>query len=311
MRILVADDDPMLGRIVRAGLAPDKHDVTVVSDGQAAWDLLQREPYRLVITDWMMPGLSGPELVQRIRGSALPGYTYIILLTARSSREDIVRGLESGADDYLSKPFNPAELRARVGIGVRILDLESRLGEAMHRLTQLASYDSLTGLLNRRAIQDQAGAELARGHRAGQTVSLVLLDLDHFKSVNDRYGHPAGDAALRHVATALRANTRSYDLVGRWGGEEFLLLLPGAGTDEAAEVADRVRAALAAEPIDMPNGDRLVLRVSAGVAGLTAGTMPRLEAIVASADAALYSAKQAGRDRVVIAGDAGPSLAAD
>lgn len=302
MRILVVDDDPILSRIVRAGLAMDGHDVTAVQDGQTAWELLQRDQHRLVITDWMMPGLTGPELIQRVRGGTLPGYTYIILLTARTSREDIVRGLESGADDYLSKPFNPAELRARVGIGVRILDLESRLGEAMARLTALASYDSLTGLLNRRAVQEQAEAELSRAYRDGRTASLVLLDLDHFKRVNDEHGHPAGDAALRHVAATMRAHTRPYDLAGRWGGEEFMLVLPSATPEESAEVANRIRQQLVMAPAELPGGGRAVLRLSAGVSGMLPGEPPRLEALVSRADTALYAAKMAGRDRVCIAG---------
>lgn len=300
MRILVADDDPVIRRILQASLHRDGHEVVAVGDGQSAWEAVQQQPCRLVITDWVMPGLDGPELVRRIRTAGFPWYTYIILLTARSDKADVVSGLEAGADDYLSKPFNPAELRARVGIGLRILDLEDRLSQARDQLAVLAAHDSLTGLLNRRSIREYAEAALHQAVRAGTAISVILLDLDHFKDVNDRYGHQAGDDALRLVAETISAALRTGDRVGRMGGEEFLVVLPDTALDQATAVAERIRRRVAARPLTLPDGTRVPLRLSAGVA-TAPPVAPALDVLLQQADAALYRAKRGGRNQVCAA----------
>lgn len=300
MRVLVVDDDPVLRRIVQAGLTRAGHQVRAVADGHAAWDLLQEESFRLVITDWMMPGMDGPELVRRIRTASFPGYTYIILLTARSDKSDVVSGLDAGADDFLTKPFHTEELRARVAIGERILDLEGRLSDARDQLEVLATVDALTALLNRRAIQERAEAEVQRAARDGTPLSFVMLDIDHFKSVNDTHGHLVGDQALRLVADILAANKRVYDYAGRWGGEEFLLILPRTELPDAKIVAERVRASIAAASLDLADGGRLSLRISLGVTTAPSRDPLALHILLQQADEALYHAKHAGRDRVEI-----------
>lgn len=300
MRVLVVDDDPVLRRILRAGLTQAGHEVVEADDGQAAWELLRHDPIRLVITGWIMPRMDGPELIGRIRAADTAAYTYTILLTARDAQDDVVRGLAGGADDYLSKPFDPAELCARTAIGVRIIHLEERLRETRDQLEMLALHDSLTGLLNRRAIEEHAAAELQRAAREGTPLSLILLDIDHFKAVNDHHGHGAGDEALRLVAATLTGGTRRYQWTGRWGGEEFLLVLPRAGQPEAVAVAERLRLRIAATPLRLPDGGALTLRASLGVATAAPGDIYDLAALIHHADEALYRAKREGRDRVCV-----------
>lgn len=304
MKILIVDDDPALRRILQAQLLRAGHDVVEAADGQAAWDILQDDPIRLVITDWMMPVMDGPQLVRRIReaiGTHLfPNYIYIILLTAKVGKNDVVAGLESGADDYLTKPFDPRELRARVTIGERIISLESSLSDARRQMEILAMQDGVTGLLNRRAIHQHAEAELSRTQRHHAPVSLVLLDIDHFKSVNDRFGHLVGDQALRMVADVLVEKKRPYDWAGRWGGEEFLLVLPRTTLAEAHRVADRVRVSVATTYLAFADEQKLNVEVSLGVTSTSgnAEALPSLDVMLQQADEALYHAKETGRNRV-------------
>ncbi len=304
MKILIVDDDPALRRILIAHLTRAGYQTVEAADGQAAWEILRADPIRLVITDWMMPLLDGLGLIQRIRelGAQERGYTYIILLTAKASKSDIVSGLESGADDYLTKPFDPRELRARVVIGERILNLETSLSEARQQMEILAMFDGVTKLLNRRAVQQHAEAELNRAGRHYFRVSLVLLDIDHFKSVNDRYGHLVGDQALRMVADVLTQSIRPYDSVGRWGGEEFLLVLPRTTPEEAYRVAERVRQSVAAAHLALPDGNQVRVQVSLGVTSTSGlpGGFPSLDLLIQQADEALYRAKALGRNCVSI-----------
>jgi two-component system chemotaxis response regulator CheY len=303
MRILIVDDDALQRRLLRAQLNKGGHEIWEVTDGAAAWELWQEQPIQLVITDWMMPRMDGVELTRRIRAASTSAYTYIIMLTGRSDRNDIVDGLDSGADDYLIKPFDPRELLSRVAIGMRIINLEMRLRESLHELHRLATHDSLTGVLNRHAIYEYAAAEVERTVREVTSVSLVLIDIDHFKTINDTYGHAVGDQALRVVATTLRHMLRPYDRVGRWGGEEFLLVLPGATLEEASEIAERIRTTIAhtsmSLTLDHAGGVcELQLQVSQGIASATAQTPYTLETLIDYADRALYQAKRDGRNQV-------------
>jgi two-component system cell cycle response regulator len=299
VKILVADDDLFLREMLEAELRRAGHDVVTVSDGLQAWELLQKEHVRMLIVDWLMPGLDGAELVRRIRGASLPGYTYVILLTARSGKDEIVEGLNAGADDYVTKPFRRDEFLARLGVGARILDLEDRLSASVAREEALATRDILTGLPNRRGLYDRARAEISRAEREKRSVGVIMMDLDHFKAINDRFGHAAGDEALRRVAQVLQANRRDYDLAGRWGGEEFLVVVPGAALAQASLVAERIRAAI--QSIELPVGREgtVTLRASFGVAAAEPATARvGLDELLERADLAMYRAKREGRNRV-------------
>ncbi|MFZ6027646.1 MAG: GGDEF domain-containing response regulator [Chloroflexota bacterium] len=298
MKILIIDDDNTYRKLLCNILTGKGHEVVEAESGNAAWEMLQSTHYAFIITDWMMPGVSGPELVSRIRKADFPHYTYIIMLTARNAREDIVNGLEAGADDYLTKPFDLDELRARVAIGERILRLESRLRTTLKQLEVLATYDSLTNLLNRRALYEAIRNEWNRAYRENQAISLIMLDVDHFKEINDRHGHLVGDQALCHVAQLLTQHKRSYDIIGRWGGEEFLLLLPNTDLHEATCVAERLRHALATTPFELTARKKLFVFASFGVAGINSRKNENFEKYIQRADQALYQAKNAGRDRV-------------
>jgi len=299
LRLLIADDDPLLCQLLEGVLVSAGYEVVIASDGLEAWDILQRDRIRMLLVDWMMPGLDGPELIRRIRSAGWPGYTYIILLTAMSGRQDIVAGLRGGADDYVTKPFRQEELLARLGVGGRILALEAGLSESLAREEALSALDSLTGLPNRRALYVRALAELSRAERERTSVGFVMMDLDHFKEINDQFGHAAGDEALRLVAAALQKDKRDYDFPGRWGGEEFLIIVPGASLEQAAAVAERIRASV--ERVKLRGAEAGRLRSSLGVAVASPALRPiGLEELLREADDALYRAKAAGRNRVCV-----------
>ncbi|HPH97635.1 MAG TPA: diguanylate cyclase [Anaerolineaceae bacterium] len=300
MRILIVDDDPVARQILRTSLVRFGHEVMEMTDGRAAWDYLQTDTVRLVITDWLMPEMDGVELIRRIRSRPTSGYIYTIILTAKDDKSNIVRGLEAGADDYLTKPFNIHELHARVMIGVRILDLETNLKNARDRMETMAMHDTLTGLLNRRAIYAHLDAELNRREREACHLSLALMDLDHFKSINDTRGHLVGDRVLIHIAHCIMQGVRPYDWIGRWGGDEFLLILPGADLDGAVIIAERIRHRIRTNPFTLEDGSELQLHVSIGVMTAPPGPVT-IEQLVANVDQALYQAKQGGRDQVAAA----------
>jgi two-component system chemotaxis response regulator CheY len=301
MKVLIAEDDALLRQMLEGRLAASGYELVSASNGLEAWDMLQREHIPMLLVDWMMPGLDGPDLIRRIRGAGWERYTYVILLTARSGRDDVVEGLNAGADDYVTKPFRHEELLARMGVGARILHLEARLSESLAREEALATRDSLTGLPNRRALYDRARAELSRAARENGSVAVILVDLDHFKGINDQFGHAAGDEALRRVAEVLEANQREYDYGGRWGGEEFLVILPGATLPQAAGVAERIRAAMETIRLEPAGGAPVPLRSSMGVASASPGSRPLgLDELLLHADDALYRAKAGGRNRVCV-----------
>jgi len=305
MRVLLAEDNAVSRRLLESLLRKLDYEVTLAPDGDEAWSALrQPDGPCLAVLDWEMPGLDGIEICRRVRAQAREPYVYLVLLTAREGRESLLEGLQAGADDFLRKPPDEEELDARLRAGRRIVELQAQLVAAREALREQATHDALTGLLNRRALLDALERGLARSRREGTPLSVVLLDLDHFKPVNDTFGHNAGDLVLREAATRLRHGMRGADAVGRWGGEEFLAVLPGCDLAYTCQVAERLRAEMAAAPVALRGGRAVDLTCSIGCAG-TAGGEVSIEELIAKADAALYRAKQSGRNRVEPAPGAG------
>ena len=298
MKILVAEDDLVTRRMLQAYLVKWGYEVVMVEDGQQAWQILQQENApRLALLDWMMPEMDGMSVCREVRRLEIQPYIYLILLTARKYHEDIIAGLEAGADDYLTKPFDPVELRARLRAGARVVELQDNLIEAREALREQAMHDPLTQLLNRRATLDFLLTELNRATRDLKPLTVMMVDIDHFKSINDRFGHPAGDGVLCEVSHRLRASLRAYDIVGRVGGEEFLVVAPGCDVSPGLMRAERLREVVCSEPVIFKDLS-INVTVSVGVASLPEPKPQDLEAMLAAADKALYRAKEGGRNRV-------------
>ena len=298
MKVLAAEDNPVFQSMLRALLTKWGYDVVAARDGIEAWRILESAAApRLAILDWMMPGVDGVELCRRVRAAGREPYIYILLLTARTESQDLVEGMEAGADDYLTKPFNAQELRVRLRAGHRILDLQEELVAAREALRDQATHDGLTGLLNRVTILDALRSELGRSTRERRPVAVLMVDLDHFKRVNDTHGHAAGDAVLREAARRMKSSVRPYDSVGRYGGEEFLMVLPGCDTFTAQAQAERFREALASEPIAF-DGHSIRVTCSIGVSGSAGLSAASGDTLVHAADVALYQAKNRGRNQV-------------
>jgi diguanylate cyclase (GGDEF)-like protein len=265
-----------------------------------AWEVLQREDGpQMAVLDWMMPGMDGIELCRRIRSRDQGPYCYVVLLSAKDDKQDVVAGLEAGADDYLTKPFDVDELRARVRAGKRILDLQTALILAHDDLQFAAAHDPLTGLWNRGAILDLLKREVSRRQRNGDPLGVIMSDIDYFKKINDTHGHLVGDAVLREVTRRLAAGVRPYDVVGRYGGEEFLIVFPGCGAANLIVGAERLRHCIADQPVETSVGP-IPVTLSLGLASVEQGEKETLdcEAFLRTADEALYVAKARGRNRV-------------
>jgi two-component system cell cycle response regulator len=274
-------------------------DVVVANDGLQAWTVLQQpDSPSLALMDWVMPKMDGIEVCRRLRErSARETYVYTILLTGKDSKGDLLKAMEAGADDYLVKPFDELELKARLLVGRRILDLHGELISAREAMRHAATHDSLTGLLNRKESLEALRLELSRARRGKSPVTVMLVDLDHFKAVNDESGHLFGDEMLREVGHRFRGGVRDYDSVGRYGGEEFLFVLPGCDLTRAFIRADQIRKSVSATPV-RKNGMERRVTVSIGFAvsqGLGEG---EVESLLQQADMGLYEAKRRGRDRV-------------
>jgi len=299
MHILIADDDPVSRRLLQGTLTRLGHEVIAVSDGTAAISgLLSPDGPRLAILDWMMPGADGLAVCREVRRRPEP-YVYVVLLTARDKREDMVAALDAGVDDFLTKPLDSSELRARLHSGERVLALQERLLETQAALRHQATHDYLTGLWNRRMILEELTRQLNRAAHEGRPFAVAIADLDHFKQINDTHGHGTGDAVLLTAAQRIRSVLRDYDAVGRLGGEEFLLLLPGCDNEGAWQIAERARAAVAAEPMGGPVVP-IPMSLSLGVAAAKVGTRADATALIEAADAAMYRAKANGRNQVCV-----------
>src|SRR3984885_3703992 len=298
MRILIADDSIVSRHLLEATLRKWGYEVMVACDGAEALGLLQREDApALIILDWMMPGMPGVEVCRRIRERDSEPYTYILLLTSKSQKEDLIEGMEAGADDYITKPFDQNELQVRLRAGTRLVDLQSQLLKAREDLRDQATRDSLTRLWNRSSILGELSRELARSERDARPLGVVIVDLDHFKHINDTYGHLAGDAVLREAARRMQNSIRQYDSIGRYGGEEFLILFPGCSADDCFAQADRLRKQLAQAEMSV-NESSLRVTASFGVTTAMPGESCTQEALIRRADEALYMAKKSGRNRV-------------
>jgi two-component system, cell cycle response regulator len=301
LKILIADDSAVYRKLLaHEALSLDADAVLVAKSVREALELFEREHPSLIITDWVMPDATGIELCQRIRSVAKSGYTYIIILTSNSEKENLVKALSAGADDYLTKPFDSDELLARARVGMRLIDLHRQIETQNRLLQELALTDPLTDLPNRRAVMNWSERQIGGSARHKFPLWLVLVDLDHFKSVNDNYGHAAGDAVLKRFGEILRANTRCSDICGRMGGEEFLQVLTHSDEEGIRTFAERLRNQFAEEKFQF--GDAPVsVTASLGIAGFRGGEKaPEFSELLKRADAALYRAKKLGRNRVQI-----------
>lgn len=299
VKVLIADDSLVMRRLLQATLESWGLDVTCASDGAEALEILQGEtPPQLAILDWMMPVLTGPEVCRAVRDRATGPYTYLILLTSRNHREDIVEGMGAGADDYVVKPFDKHELEVRLRAGRRILDLQNQLMLAQEALREQATRDALTGCWNRRMILEILERETFRAGREKRNLGVVMLDIDHFKQINDTHGHAGGDETLREVSRRVMDVIRGYDSAGRIGGEEFLIVLPGCDELCALSHAERLRKIIADTPVVFDGAD---IRVTAsfGASSVQPGMSVAPGLLVRAADEGLYAAKRQGRNRVV------------
>lgn len=296
MKILIAEDDVTTRTLLEGVLEKEGHEVMAVKDGAEAWEALQQpDAPRLVILDWMMPELDGLEVVRRVRAKQTDRPPHIIMLTCKREKVEIIAGLEAGADDYVAKPFDPGELRARLGVGQRMVEMQDALVASREVMAHQATHDSLTGLLNRRAILDQLRKELARTNRQGDLLAVGMCDIDYFKRINDTYGHQAGDDALCRLAAILSENIREYDSVGRMGGEEFLVIMQMKPGTDYVTIFENLCARVSESQI-ATRSCQISMTVSIGA--VCASSESTVDEILAAADLAMYRAKNAGRNRV-------------
>lgn len=304
MKILVADDDAVSRQMLQSVLTHAGYEVVPVADGTAATAILTQEGGpRIALLDWMMPGMDGPSICREVRNRQERPYVYIVLVTSKESKDDVIAGLEAGADDYLAKPFHPPELKARLRTGHRILRLEDQLVEAREEMRFKATHDALTMLWNHGVILELLQRELNRACREETSVAVLLADLDHFKRINDAYGHLVGDEVLQETARRLTETVRSYDVVGRYGGEEFLVLLPRCNAISTRDRAEQIRAAVCSQPMQTRQGP-VSLTLSLGAVSSRDWGHVSADSLVKEADDALYRAKAQGRNRVVFVGPA-------
>jgi diguanylate cyclase (GGDEF)-like protein len=296
-RIVVADDSLVVRTLLRRQLEEHGHTVLEAVDGEDALRVVRAEKPDIVLLDVEMPKLDGHRVLAALRADPELADTPVVFLTGRTTTEDVVEGLRLGAHDYLRKPFEPAELLARVSAAHRVKTLQDQLRVRNAELDAMSRTDALTGLPNRRHLQEHLVATASAAARHGQHVGILMIDVDNFKTVNDTIGHGGGDIVLRVVASRISSACRTEDVAGRWGGEEFIVVAPLTDRDGVASLGERVRSLVAAEPVVVDGESALVVTVSVGAAS----GLGDVDGLVRDADAALYEAKVAGRDRVVTA----------
>jgi len=306
MKILLAEDSSFYRRMIADHFKEWGFEFTCARTGNEAWKALTKQDApRLALLDWVLPDIEGIELCRRLRDRPDgEHYTYTVLLTAKSEKGEMLRAMDAGADDFLAKPFDPLELKARLLVGKRILELQEKLVAANGALHFAATHDFLTRIWNRAEILAFLKRELARARRDSTTVGLILVDVDHFKKVNDQFGHQAGDLVLQEIARRFSLCVREYDGIGRYGGEEFLLILTGCDMATTARRADQIRVAISSEPIPWSQG-RIPVSVSMGVS--VAEPSEDIELLLRRTDSALYQAKKNGRNRIECSLSAVPS----
>jgi two-component system cell cycle response regulator len=298
--ILIAEDDAVSRKLLEKSLTKAGHHVVAAANGRMAFEMFRETFFPMVLTDWMMPEMDGIALCRAIRNHVSPGYVYIVFLTAKDSKDDIVTGLEAGADDYLTKPFHPTELMARLKTGKRILELERSLKIANEEIRILSITDPLTGCFNRGYMTSHLPEEINRASRYGRPLSLIMCDIDRFKNVNDSRGHVTGDSVLKLVVDSIQGALRKdIDWAVRYGGEEFLIVLPETDREGAWVVAERLRQMMAEKPIKTEDHE-VAVTASFGLASFDPGTdvPPSAEALIKEADQHLYQAKREGRNKV-------------
>jgi len=304
LRLLLVEDEPTQLLFMKRLLLRAGYDVHTAADGEEALAKLSEGRFQLLVTDWDMPGMDGVTLCRRVRESDLPGYLYVLLLTGHTSTEALVAGLEAGADDYIRKPANEAELLARLKAGQRIVRLEQSLREANTKIQHLSILDPLVGTFNRRYLNQQLMQEIERARRYGRPLAAVMADLDFFKDVNDRHGHQVGDEVLRGFVELAASSVRhASDWIARYGGEEFVIVLPETDLAGAARTAEKIRSQCASTAYNTAAG-ALTVTASFGVAALDTVPGPigaAAESLLRQADAALYRSKHEGRNRVTVA----------
>ncbi len=298
--VLIAEDDPVFRHLLESWLRRWNYRVVAVNNGLEAWKILQeKNSPHMAILDWVMPGMDGIDLCRKIREGESGPYRYVVLLTSKDEKHDVVAGLDAGADDYLTKPFDVKELRARVRAGQRILELQEALLRSQQALQFEAEHDPLTSLWNRGAIFKVMEREARRSHRTGEELGIIMADLDHFKDINDTHGHLTGDMVVQETGRRLGASVRSYDWVGRYGGEEFLIIVPGCDSARLAATGERLRRAISDRPFGNPPFEIAVtLSVGCVVAQPGKQNTFNCESLLRAADEALYAAKANGRNRI-------------
>jgi diguanylate cyclase (GGDEF)-like protein len=297
LRVLAVDDSPFSRKLLEHALRGQPYEVAFAKDGREALASIAEFRPDIVITDWILPDFSGPELCRRVRSESKTGYTYVILLTSNVEKESIVEGLAAGADDYLTKPFHEKELVARIGVGRRIIEMHREIQEKNELLETAARKDFLTGLPNRRAVEEYAAKQLGGAIRHGYPLWVILADLNKFKVVNDQYGHLAGDEVLKRFAGVLKKNTRTSDICGRLGGDEFILVVTHVPFEQIRNLAQRLGSTFALEESTLGR-QTVQLTASFGVGGFVPPERPEFRQLLARADSALYEAKTDGKVRV-------------
>ena len=298
-QVLVVDDSAVSRKLVEHALEPSGHSLLFAKCGEEALELFRKHAPQIVVTDWMLPDFSGLELLQKIRAEEQREYVYVIVLSAKSEKDNVVKGLAAGADDYLTKPFDAGELLARIGVGARTVDLHREIDAKNRLLEALAHTDSMTDLPNRRAIEEWSARQLRGAARHGFPMWVVQADLDFFKEINDSHGHEAGDAVLKRFSEVLKGNTRASDICGRMGGDEFLLVITHVEKQYIETTINRLREEWAGCEFEF-GGKRVSLTASFGIAGFCGSNAPTFQALVAHADKALYAAKRTGGNRVEV-----------
>lgn len=297
MKVLISASDHLLqNTLTRFG-----YEVVLTADGHNALEqLLDTDGPKLAILDWEMEGLSGANVCKTLRTGCMEPYVYMILMTDKSQKDELLDVFDYGADDYLTRPFDGYELRAKLVVAKRILDLQDRLISMREDLRVRATHDSLTGLWNRQAALESLAREIDRAKRENKPCGLILADVDHFKHINDCFGHQAGDEVLKEVAGSLVDAVRAYDIVGRYGGEEFLVVAPGCNSSTIMERAEAIRTRIESKSIRTSKGF-ISITLSMGAIAFRPGLDHNAKTIIKSADEALYVAKRAGRNRVELA----------